>query len=226
MATSIDWVFQRISETQRSFRMINSVRPLLCEPSPRLPQLFVMLQPNRSQLHPTVAMFVDVCADLVSTSCLEHVEHFSEHSRVACCSLEQKHKIQQAHHKKKIQGNNSGYIKGESDVLFLSEWVRSTNTDSERIFSFRTVLSLSWSKYFLLLYLCQDSCRFFFSLVSNSVHNYACPLFPSFNSVEHIVGNLVMQLILGIPLELVHKGFEVGMVYMAGVLAGVSCNCQ
>lgn len=40
------------------------------------------------------------------------------------------------------------------------------------------------------------------------------------NRVEHIVGNLVMQLLLGIPLELVHKGFEVGMVYLAGVLAG------
>ncbi|XP_042280070.1 rhomboid-related protein 2 [Thunnus albacares] len=38
--------------------------------------------------------------------------------------------------------------------------------------------------------------------------------------VEHIVGNLIMQLLLGIPLELVHKGFEVGMVYLAGVLAG------
>ncbi|XP_039974058.1 rhomboid-related protein 2 [Xiphias gladius] len=38
--------------------------------------------------------------------------------------------------------------------------------------------------------------------------------------VEHIVGNLVMQLLLGIPLELVHKGFEVAMVYLAGVLAG------
>ncbi|XP_041648498.1 rhomboid-related protein 2 [Cheilinus undulatus] len=38
--------------------------------------------------------------------------------------------------------------------------------------------------------------------------------------VEHIVGNLVMQLVVGIPLELVHKGFEVGMVYLAGVLAG------
>ncbi|XP_034029991.1 rhomboid-related protein 2 [Thalassophryne amazonica] len=38
--------------------------------------------------------------------------------------------------------------------------------------------------------------------------------------VEHIVGNLIMQLLLGIPLELVHKGFEVGMVYTAGVLAG------
>ncbi|XP_061814715.2 rhomboid-related protein 2 [Nerophis lumbriciformis] len=38
--------------------------------------------------------------------------------------------------------------------------------------------------------------------------------------VEHIVGNLFMQLLLGIPLEMVHKGFEVGMIYMAGVLAG------
>ncbi|KAF7226813.1 rhomboid-related protein 2 [Nothobranchius furzeri] len=38
--------------------------------------------------------------------------------------------------------------------------------------------------------------------------------------VEHIVGNLLMQLLLGIPLELVHKGFEVGMVYLSGVLAG------
>ncbi|XP_030638482.1 rhomboid-related protein 2 [Chanos chanos] len=38
--------------------------------------------------------------------------------------------------------------------------------------------------------------------------------------VEHIAGNLIMQLLLGIPLELVHKGFEVGMVYLAGVLAG------
>lgn len=38
--------------------------------------------------------------------------------------------------------------------------------------------------------------------------------------VEHIVSNLLMQLLLGIPLELVHKGFEVGMVYLAGVVAG------
>lgn len=29
-----------------------------------------------------------------------------------------------------------------------------------------------------------------------------------------------MQLLLGIPLELVHKGFEVGMVYLAGVIVG------
>uniref|UniRef100_A0A8B9LVP9 Rhomboid-related protein 2 n=1 Tax=Astyanax mexicanus TaxID=7994 RepID=A0A8B9LVP9_ASTMX len=38
--------------------------------------------------------------------------------------------------------------------------------------------------------------------------------------IQHIVGNLVLQLLLGIPLELVHKGFEVGMVYLGGVLAG------
>lgn len=38
--------------------------------------------------------------------------------------------------------------------------------------------------------------------------------------VEHIVGNLLMQLLLGIPLEMVHKGFEVGILYLSGVLAG------
>nr|XP_006631583.1 PREDICTED: rhomboid-related protein 2 [Lepisosteus oculatus]XP_015204374.1 PREDICTED: rhomboid-related protein 2 [Lepisosteus oculatus]XP_015204376.1 PREDICTED: rhomboid-related protein 2 [Lepisosteus oculatus] len=38
--------------------------------------------------------------------------------------------------------------------------------------------------------------------------------------VEHILGNLTLQLLLGIPLELVHKGIEVGTVYLSGVLAG------
>ncbi|XP_042194701.1 rhomboid-related protein 2 isoform X1 [Callorhinchus milii] len=38
--------------------------------------------------------------------------------------------------------------------------------------------------------------------------------------VEHIMGNLVLQLVLGIPLELVHKGHRVGLVYLAGVLGG------
>ncbi|KAL1776628.1 hypothetical protein HispidOSU_012790 [Sigmodon hispidus] len=38
--------------------------------------------------------------------------------------------------------------------------------------------------------------------------------------VQHIVGNLFMQLALGIPLEMVHKGLRVGLVYLAGVLAG------
>lgn len=38
--------------------------------------------------------------------------------------------------------------------------------------------------------------------------------------VQHIVGNLFMQIILGIPLEMVHKGLRVGLVCLAGVLAG------
>ncbi|XP_063092187.1 rhomboid-related protein 2 isoform X2 [Cavia porcellus] len=38
--------------------------------------------------------------------------------------------------------------------------------------------------------------------------------------VQHIVGNLFMQLVLGIPLEMVHKGLRVGLVYLAGVIAG------
>ncbi|XP_031522976.1 rhomboid-related protein 2 isoform X1 [Papio anubis] len=38
--------------------------------------------------------------------------------------------------------------------------------------------------------------------------------------VQHILGNLCMQLVLGIPLEMVHKGLRVGLVYLAGVIAG------
>ncbi|XDA69781.1 hypothetical protein R6Z07F_000153 [Ovis aries] len=38
--------------------------------------------------------------------------------------------------------------------------------------------------------------------------------------VQHILGNLIMQLSLGIPLEMVHKGLRVGLVYLAGVIAG------
>ncbi|XP_024594545.1 rhomboid-related protein 2 isoform X1 [Neophocaena asiaeorientalis asiaeorientalis] len=38
--------------------------------------------------------------------------------------------------------------------------------------------------------------------------------------VQHVLGNLVMQLVLGIPLEMVHKGLRVGLVYLAGVIAG------
>ena len=43
---------------------------------------------------------------------------------------------------------------------------------------------------------------------------------PSLCSIEHIIGNLVLQLVLGIPLELVHKGHRVGLVYLAGVVGG------
>ncbi|XP_068125112.1 rhomboid-related protein 2 isoform X2 [Hyperolius riggenbachi] len=38
--------------------------------------------------------------------------------------------------------------------------------------------------------------------------------------VQHIIGNLTLQLLLGIPLELVHKGHRVGLVYLAGVIGG------
>ncbi|MEE6484983.1 hypothetical protein FKM82_014123 [Ascaphus truei] len=38
--------------------------------------------------------------------------------------------------------------------------------------------------------------------------------------VEHIIGNLFVQLVLGIPLELVHKGHRIGLVYLAGVIGG------
>ncbi|XP_043939358.1 rhomboid-related protein 2 isoform X1 [Protopterus annectens] len=40
------------------------------------------------------------------------------------------------------------------------------------------------------------------------------------DGVQHILGNLVLQLVLGIPLEIVHKGHRVGMVYLAGVIGG------
>nr|XP_039266460.1 rhomboid-related protein 2-like isoform X1 [Styela clava] len=38
--------------------------------------------------------------------------------------------------------------------------------------------------------------------------------------IEHIMGNILLQLVIGIPLEMVHKGLRVGTVYMSGVLAG------
>lgn len=38
--------------------------------------------------------------------------------------------------------------------------------------------------------------------------------------VYHILSNLLIQLFLGIPLEMVHKWWRVGVVYMTGVIAG------
>nr|XP_020839265.1 rhomboid-related protein 2 isoform X2 [Phascolarctos cinereus] len=37
---------------------------------------------------------------------------------------------------------------------------------------------------------------------------------------QHICGNVLMQLLLGLPLEMVHKGHRVGLVYLSGVFAG------
>ena len=40
-------------------------------------------------------------------------------------------------------------------------------------------------------------------------------------SIYHIVFNSIIQLVLGIPLELVHKSWRIGIVYLLGVTAGV-----
>jgi len=43
-------------------------------------------------------------------------------------------------------------------------------------------------------------------------------------SYGHIISNLVFQLLLGIPLEMVHKFWRVGLVYCLGVITGqLSC---
>ena len=40
-------------------------------------------------------------------------------------------------------------------------------------------------------------------------------------SYFHIIFNLGVQLVLGIPLEMVHKGVRVGIVYILGVIGGL-----
>lgn len=37
---------------------------------------------------------------------------------------------------------------------------------------------------------------------------------------SHLAVNLLVQILLGIPLEMVHKGWRVLVVYLAGVIAG------
>lgn len=36
----------------------------------------------------------------------------------------------------------------------------------------------------------------------------------------HLIGNVMLQLLLGVPLELVHKWWRVLLIYFAGILAG------
>ncbi len=36
----------------------------------------------------------------------------------------------------------------------------------------------------------------------------------------HLLFNLLVQLLVGLPLEMVHGSLRIGVVYMAGVLAG------
>ncbi len=38
----------------------------------------------------------------------------------------------------------------------------------------------------------------------------------------HLFFNMLIQLIVGIPLEMVHGSFRIGLIYMSGVLAGLS----
>lgn len=36
----------------------------------------------------------------------------------------------------------------------------------------------------------------------------------------HLIVNLIVQLLLGVPLEMVHRGWRVVLIYLSGVLAG------
>ena len=41
----------------------------------------------------------------------------------------------------------------------------------------------------------------------------------------HLIFNLIFQLLLGIPLEMVHKWWRMGIVYSLGVIAGKFLFC-
>lgn len=41
-----------------------------------------------------------------------------------------------------------------------------------------------------------------------------------FYRIEHLSLNMAMQLLVGVPLEMVHGALRIGLVYMCGVLAG------
>lgn len=61
-------------------------------------------------------------------------------------------------------------------------------------------------------------------LIYNPYRRYEAWRFLSYMLVHagltHIVFNILMQLMLGIPLEMVHKGWRIMIVYFAGVIAG------
>lgn len=38
--------------------------------------------------------------------------------------------------------------------------------------------------------------------------------------IEHLGLNVVLQLLVGVPLEMVHGATRIGLVYVAGVVAG------
>lgn len=41
-------------------------------------------------------------------------------------------------------------------------------------------------------------------------------------SIEHLGLNMAMQLLVGVPLEMVHGAARIGLIYVCGVLAGES----
>lgn len=41
-----------------------------------------------------------------------------------------------------------------------------------------------------------------------------------FYRIEHLSLNMAMQLLVGVPLEMVHGALRIGLVYLCGVLAG------
>ncbi|OQR66745.1 rhomboid-related protein 2-like [Tropilaelaps mercedesae] len=61
-------------------------------------------------------------------------------------------------------------------------------------------------------------------LIYNPHRRYEAWRFLSYQFIHiglyHILFNILMQLILGVPLEMVHKWYRVGVVYSVGVIAG------
>lgn len=46
------------------------------------------------------------------------------------------------------------------------------------------------------------------------------PMCLCFYRIEHLSLNMAMQLLVGVPLEMVHGALRIGLVYVCGVLAG------
>lgn len=44
--------------------------------------------------------------------------------------------------------------------------------------------------------------------------------------IEHLGLNVVLQLLVGVPLEMVHGATRIGLVYVAGVVAGRQVGCK
>lgn len=60
-----------------------------------------------------------------------------------------------------------------------------------------------------------------------SKSNTICPriltnteMLPLIFRQTHLIVNLIVQILLGVPLEMVHRGWRVVLIYFSGVLAG------